>query len=112
MIRHDNKHECVIPKSWGYEIWITTKPYVMKKLYINSGESIHLQRHEHKHETWYIASGNGRANINGIDRILEPGDYIVIPPKTIHKIKATSRKGLVIIEASTTELDDIVHIEE
>jgi D-lyxose ketol-isomerase len=38
-----------------------------------------------------------------------PGTTIVIPPGLIHQVKADSEK-LVIIEASTTELQDIVRL--
>jgi len=107
-----NKYEKKVEKEWGYEIWITTAPYVMKMLYIAEGKSIHLQYHEKKHETWYISDGKGLAIINGDSIILKENDYIQLPPGTIHKITGMSSDGITIIEASTTELEDVVHVEE
>lgn len=42
--------------------------------------------------------------------MVKPGSTIVIPPGTIHQVKADSEK-LIIIEASTIELEDIVRFD-
>lgn len=52
-----------IEKPWGYEIHWTPKnlAYVGKILHINAGKRLSLQRHDKKHETWYMM--NGRAKL-------------------------------------------------
>lgn len=98
-------------KLWGKEEIIqATQKYVMKKLSINKGKSISLQKHESKEETMYISQGLGYAIVGNTARYVSEGDSIHIKPNTVHKIIALSK--LEIIEASTSELDDIVRLAE
>lgn len=46
-----------------------------------------------------------------LDRIeLRPGDTVHIPPGTVHRM--TALKDTVVLEASTTELDDVIRLED
>ena len=87
-----------------------TNNYAFKRLEILKGKNISKQLHKHKHETWHIIEGIGTAIIAGRVKIVKPGMTIVIPPGMIHQVRADSEK-LVIIEASTTELEDIVRFD-
>ncbi|HUX08140.1 MAG TPA: cupin domain-containing protein [Acidobacteriota bacterium] len=104
-----------VEKPWGYElIWARTDKYVGKILHIVEGTKLSLQYHEIKDETIYLQSGemelvieeNGRRN----STILNPGDTRHIPPGTVHRMIA--RKTCDVIEVSTTELDDVVRLED
>lgn len=101
-------------KHWGIEhLLVKTDKYVMKRLEILPGKSLSKQYHEHKHETLHVVEGCGYAEINGEFRTITVGDTIDLPPKTIHRIMASdSCWRLVIIEASTIELNDVVRLEE
>lgn len=110
MINHPPEN--VTLKDWGYEvILVLTDHYAMKKLHIDHEKSIHLQFHKEKEETWYVTHGWGTAVIDGVNMLLVEGDYIHIPPNIIHQVIAGTA-GIDIIEASTTELDDVVHVNE
>lgn len=82
----------------------------MKRLHINAGKNISLQYHIKKHETWHVVDGRGVAKINGEEFNVSIGDTIKIPAGVIHQVKAIT--DLIIIESSTTELDDIVRIKK
>lgn len=101
-------------KNWGKEyLLITTDKYAMKRLEINPGKSLSKQYHEHKHETLHVVEGYGYIEINGEPSLITVGDTINLPRRTIHRIVASENCWkLVIIEASTTELDDVVRLEE
>ena len=101
-------------KHWGIEhLLVKTDKYVMKRLEILPGKSLSKQYHEHKYETLHVVEGCGYAEINGEFRTITVGDTIDLPPKTIHRIMASdSCWRLVIIEASTIELNDVVRLEE
>jgi len=102
----------IINKPWGYEdIFIQTKQYVGKKIHINKGCRLSLQYHKIKEETLYII--NGKANIQWgtlTNLIRKSEDVIHIPPEILHRIEAIT--DVDIIEISTTELDDIVRVED
>lgn len=104
-----------IPKPWGYElIWGKTDRYVGKVLHVNKGESLSLQYHEMKDETLFVIRGKVSLDLQHEDEkrtvILEVGQAFHIPPRLIHRIEALEEAD--IIEASTTELDDVVRLED
>lgn len=100
-----------IDKIWGKEYLLSkTDKYAFKRLEILQGKNISKQLHRHKHETWHIVEGIGTAIIAGRARPVKPGTTIIIPPGMIHQVRADSEK-LIIIEASTTELEDIVRFD-
>lgn len=99
-------------KPWGREILLELNDnYAMKRLEINKGGRLSLQYHKIKHETWYVENGQGIYDFDDKSGEISTGDTIHIPPKTIHSVEALSDK-LIILEASTPELDDIVRLKD
>ncbi len=104
-----------IPKPWGYElIFAHTDRYVGKILHINKGESLSLQFHEMKEETLYVVEGELKLTIESDgDRrelALRKGEAFHIPPRLIHRMEAVIDTD--VAEVSTTELDDVVRLED
>ena len=104
-----------IPKPWGYElIFAKTDRYVGKILHINRGECLSLQYHEMKDETLYVVEGELRLTIehegDRRELMLLKGEAFHIPPRLIHRMEAVVDTD--VAEVSTTELDDIVRLED
>lgn len=103
-----------IEKPWGYElIWAHTDRYVGKILHIERGEALSLQYHRVKDETLHVLSGSLELQISDTDDALEtlqllPGESIHLPPGRRHRL--TARETCDVLEASTTELDDVVRL--
>lgn len=107
----DIENQASIDKVWGKEYLLSkTNQYAFKRLEILKGKNISKQLHKKKHETWHVVEGVGTAIIAEKVQNVSPGSTIIIPPGVIHQVRADSDK-LVIIEASTTELEDIVRLE-
>ncbi len=53
--------------------------------------------HEKSEEIYFILKGKGIINIDGIEKEVEKGDVILIPPKSTHKIRRVGEEELVII---------------
>ena len=107
----DIECQASIDKIWGKEYLLTkTEKYAFKRLEILKDRNISKQLHKKKHETWHIVEGIGTAIIADQIKTVEPGCTIVIPPGVVHQVKANTDK-LIIIEASTSELEDIVRFE-
>ena len=109
----------IIDKPWGYEkIWAKTEQYVGKLLYIKEGERLSLQYHRVKEETIYVLEGKlelvleegPRRDMHSV--FLAPGDTFHIAPLTIHRFAATQGTDVKVLEVATTELDDVVRIED
>ena len=106
----------VVNKPWGREEWLELNDkYCYKRIYINAGERTSLEIHNDKLETNYIIEGGailtmdtGKGRMSTI--ILRKGDYYTVLPKTKHRIKATC--DLIMMEASTPEVDDVIRLED
>ena len=108
----------IVQKPWGHEEWLSiTERYVLKKLVLKKGARFSLQYHERKEESQHVLSGRIRLTLGDKDRpgALEqseflPGETIHILPGTIHRAEAL--EDSVILEASTTELLDVVRLKD
>ena len=107
-----------IEKPWGYElIWAQHESYVGKILHINPGQQLSLQYHKVKDETILIQKGHLFLEIkhpceNPSNVILYENMTYHIPPYTTHRMSAPADSSVKIIEVSTSELDDVVRIQD
>ena len=108
----------IIDKPWGREqILERNDNYVLKLLTVLPGQRLSLQYHEIKVETMLCLSGDGFLAITrhdtgeSMDYTMTPGKYITVNPFDVHRLCA-GKNDLVIIETSSTELDDVVRLED
>ena len=105
-----------VEKPWGHEvIWAETDRYVGKVLHIKAGEKLSLQYHRHKDETVMVWAGRIRFEhfADGEApkfRDLGPGEAFHVTPGLRHRMIALEDTD--IFEVSTTELDDVVRLED
>ena len=101
----------VVNKSWGSEAWWAfTDHYCGKKIYVNAGCRLSKQYHERKTETMLCERGEGILEVNGIAVKFTPGMVQYIPAGVVHRLTAIT--AMVILETSTTEVDDVVRLED
>ena len=105
-----------VEKPWGHElIWAHTRRYVGKILHVNAGEALSMQYHREKDETLYVLAGSMRLWLGPSEdeleeRMMKEGDSVRIVPGTVHRMEAVS--DVDILEASTSELDDVVRLDD
>jgi mannose-6-phosphate isomerase len=106
-----------VEKPWGYElIWAEADAYVGKVLFVKAGESLSLQFHRDKDESWLVQSGRARLELGSAgdailnEEVIAPGAAFRFRPGTVHRI--TAIEDTTIIEVSTPELDDVVRLED
>ena len=104
-----------VEKPWGSElIWAETDGYAGKILFVKAGESLSLQYHEVKDESWYILEGRARLELgtvgeDALDEIeILPGQAFHFGPGTVHRV--TGIEDTRILEVSTAHLDDVVRL--
>jgi mannose-6-phosphate isomerase-like protein (cupin superfamily) len=106
-----------IEKPWGYELlWARTADYAGKILHIRKGHKLSLQYHRRKEETILLRSGRMLLVLeddNGILREIEvaAGDAYHIPVARKHRMIALD-EDCEVFEVSTSELEDVVRIED
>jgi len=105
-----------VEKPWGWElVWAETDHYVGKLLFVRAGESLSLQYHETKAESWLVREGRARLELGDVGSELEaieiaPGDAFHFHPRTVHRV--TAYEDTLVIEVSTTQLDDVIRLED
>ena len=89
----------IVEKPWGsYQVLEEESNYTVKKIIVNSGGKLSLQRHQHRSEYWIIAEGEAVVTINDEIKILKENETIFIPQESKHRLANESAKKLIIIE--------------
>jgi len=104
-----------VQKPWGSElIWAETDDYAGKILFVQAGESLSLQYHEVKDESWYVLEGRARLELgevghDGLEELeIGPGQAFRFRPGTVHRV--TAIEDTRIVEVSTAHLADVVRL--
>ena len=105
-----------VEKPWGHEmIWAVTDRYVGKVLHVKKGERLSLQYHRQKDETVMVWQGRMRFEYfaEGAEpqaKEMGPGEAFHVTPGLRHRMIALEDTD--VFEVSTTELDDVVRLED
>jgi mannose-1-phosphate guanylyltransferase/mannose-6-phosphate isomerase len=103
-------------RPWGwYDSIEVGKNFQVKRLHVNPGAKLSLQKHYKRAEHWVVVKGTATAT-NGKEILtLNEGDSTYIPLNVIHALENKTKRPLEIIEVqSGTYLgeDDIVRFED
>lgn len=106
-----------VDKPWGHEevFALVEGKFCGKAIHVNDGHSLSLQYHEEKEEVISVQSGCLKVEV-GLheDELetfdLEAGESIHLRPFTRHRVTAIG--DTVMLEASTTQLMDVVRLED
>ena len=106
-----------VEKPWGWElIWAEAEAYVGKVLFVRANQSLSLQFHNVKDESWYVQEGRAKLELGDTGQailsteVIGPGDCFRFRPGTVHRV--TALEDTTIIEVSTPHLDDVVRLED
>ena len=90
-------------KSWGsYKVLDVGSDSLTVKVTLNPGHGMNYHSHERRSEVWTVISGTGSVVIDGVERVVAPGDVIDLPVGCKHTVKA-SDSGLQVIEVQMGE---------
>jgi mannose-6-phosphate isomerase len=106
-----------VEKPWGYElIWAEAEQYVGKLLFVKAGESLSLQFHRDKDESWLVQDGRAKLELGSAgdpvlaEEVVRAGATFRFRPGTVHRL--TALEDTTILEVSTAHLDDVVRLED
>jgi mannose-6-phosphate isomerase-like protein (cupin superfamily) len=106
-----------VEKPWGCElIWAHADEYVGKVLFVKAGESLSLQFHNEKDESWLVQSGRAKLELGSAgdamlkQEVIGAGAAFRFRPGTVHRV--TALEDTTILEVSTPHLDDVVRLED
>ena len=103
-------------RPWGkFEGLSEGQGFLVKRITVNPGGRLSLQKHRHRAERWIVAAGD--AVVTRDDEVLRlgVGDMVVIPLGAVHRLENEGDTPLEIIEVQLGEIlreDDIVRLED
>jgi mannose-1-phosphate guanylyltransferase/mannose-6-phosphate isomerase len=89
--------------------------YQVKRLRVESGQSLSLQSHYHRAEHWIVVSGKAEVTISGVTTICNVDESVYIPKGSVHRLANKFSEPLILIEVQTGNYlgeDDIVRIDD
>jgi len=109
-MKEDNK------RPWGYyEILSDAPDHKVKRIIVNPGGVLSLQRHKKRAEHWFVVSGEGMVTLEKDKYLVKPGSAIDIAVGAPHRMENTSSDDLIIVEIQTGTYfgeDDIERLED
>lgn len=103
-------------RPWGsWHVLDVGDGYAVKRIYVQPGGQLSLQRHQYRSEHWTLVQGRGRIRIGDDVMDLGPNQSVYIPLGALHRIENTDSRDLVFIEVQCGDVldeDDIERIED
>ncbi len=103
-------------RPWGSFLSIEeNNNWQIKKIEVNPGAALSLQKHHHRSEHWIVVKGKAKVQINDKVKLLFNNESIYIPLGTKHRLSNPGDKPLIIIEVQSGDYlgeDDIVRFED
>jgi len=103
-------------RPWGKYLKFHQEPGVwVKRIEVNPGGRLSLQKHSHRSEKWIIVAGEGLAIVDGQNIPVKPGSVVDVPLGAVHRIGNTGNIPLVMIEVACGEIlteEDIIRLQD
>lgn len=105
-----------VTRPWGaYEGMDAGPGFQVKRLIVNPGASISLQRHRHRAEHWVVVRGTAEVTRDDEIFTLETGQSTYIPLGAVHRLKNPGKEPLHVAEVQCGDYlgeDDIERFED
>jgi mannose-1-phosphate guanylyltransferase len=89
-------------RPWGgYSSLIVGERYQVKRLFVNPGKSLSLQRHRHRSEHWVVVRGTAEVTVGPKIEILSENQSIYVPLGEVHRLANRGKIPLELVEVQT-----------
>jgi len=109
------KHRKVY-RPWGYYFLIDEgSKWQIKKILVNPGASLSLQKHFHRSEHWVVVKGKAKVELNGEVKYLCENQSTYIPLEAKHRLSNPEDSPLILIEVQSGSYlgeDDIIRFQD
>lgn len=103
-------------RPWGsFEGLVRSERFQVKRITVNPGHILSLQKHHHRAEHWVVVRGTAKVTVDGEVSILTEDQSTYVPLGSVHRLENPGRIPLEIIEVQTGSYlgeDDIVRLED
>lgn len=109
-----NNSKVIRPWGW-YEVLDKGLNFKVKKIYVNPGASLSLQKHMFRAEHWIVVQGEAQVTCGSVKLLLHKNQSTFIPLGEIHRLANPGKEPLELIEiqtGSSLNEDDIIRFED
>jgi mannose-1-phosphate guanylyltransferase/mannose-6-phosphate isomerase len=103
-------------RPWGnYESIDAGQRFQVKRIVVNPGGKLSLQKHHHRAEHWVVVRGTAEVTIGETVQTVHENESVYIPIGSVHRLANPGRIALELIEVQTGSYlgeDDIVRLED
>ncbi|MDR3581102.1 MAG: phosphomannose isomerase type II C-terminal cupin domain [Oryzomonas sp.] len=103
-------------RPWGsYVVLDESANYKIKRIEVNPGQRLSLQKHHHRSEHWIVVSGIAKVTRGDEEFFVNVNESTFIPIGKNHRLENPGKIPLVIIEVQNGEYlneDDIVRFDD
>ncbi len=103
-------------RPWGsFEILLDNSRVKVKRLIVQPGQRLSLQKHRFRQEHWVCVDGRGQATLGKKNVELSRGKEIIIPRGSLHRLQNHGSQPLIVIETQIGDYfgeDDIIRIQD
>jgi mannose-1-phosphate guanylyltransferase/mannose-6-phosphate isomerase len=103
-------------RPWGhYDSVDAGERFQVKRIVVNPGSKLSLQKHYHRAEHWVVVRGTAEVTIGNEVRTVHENESVYIPIGSVHRLANPGRIALELIEVQTGSYlgeDDIVRLED
>ncbi|HVI33722.1 mannose-1-phosphate guanylyltransferase/mannose-6-phosphate isomerase [Phenylobacterium sp.] len=103
-------------RPWGwYEGIHVGERFQVKRITVNPGGKLSLQKHFHRAEHWVVVNGTAEVHLDGVQTLLGENESIYIPLGATHRLCNPGKVPLNLIEVQSGAYlgeDDIVRLED
>ena len=114
--RSELTHQREVFRPWGSYDSVDSGPnYQVKRITVNPGGRLSLQRHQYRAEHWVVVEGTANVHVDGVDHLLKANDSIYIPTRAVHCLSNETDAPLHLVEVQSGSYlgeDDIERLED
>lgn len=115
-----NRHEAIehlrIYRPWGYYQGVDQgSRYQVKRIVVNPGAKLSLQKHFHRSEHWVVVRGTAEVIIGSECRLIHENESTYIPIGSVHRLANPGKIPLELIEVQAGSYlgeDDIIRLND
>lgn len=105
-----------VHRPWGwYETVGSGDRFQVKRITVNPGHRLSLQRHSKRSEHWVVVGGTALVHLDGTETHLHADQSIYIPLGAVHRLSNVGSVALEVVEVQSGSYlgeDDIVRLED
>ncbi|MBS0604820.1 MAG: mannose-1-phosphate guanylyltransferase/mannose-6-phosphate isomerase [Verrucomicrobia bacterium] len=103
-------------RPWGkFTVLEEGTRYKIKRIVVDSGQRLSLQKHYHRSEHWVVVKGTAKVTIGDREQLVHENESVYVPKSEMHRLENPGKVPLELIEVQVGEYvgeDDIVRFDD